>query len=248
MSDPKNNLIPVNLASITAITQVVHDGYSLTSTDPTFANLILDGVAIAVGNWVLIKDQADTTQNGLYYVNQIGNAIDTNWQMQRRHPADDLCQGQFFIILGGETLVGEPWRITSANPITAGASALAFAKGPWLATLLEATDSVYILGGFLVTSDVTTSSGPGAVAITGAIHEITTTATGNALTLANGVNGQHLTIIYVAEAAGADTAILTPTTLAGGTTITFNAVGDSANLVYSSNGGWYFLGGAAVVA
>jgi len=105
----------------------------------------------------------------------------------------------------------------------------------------------WIRGG---TGAITTTSGPGAVAVTGSVHEVTTTGTGDALTLANGTAGQRLSILYVAEGAGADTAVLTPTTLAGGTTITFNNVGDTADLIYSSTGGWHVLGlgGAAAVA
>ena len=87
-----------------------------------------------------------------------------------------------------------------------------------------------------------TSSGAGAIAITDLSHQITSTATGNAMTLANGSNGQILNILYVAEAAGADTAILTPTTLAGGATITFNTLGDSCQLTYSTTGGWHITG------
>lgn len=107
------------------------------------------------------------------------------------------------------------------------------------------------LKGTLVTNgpSITATSGPAAVPITGTLHEITTTGTGDALTLADGVAGQRLSIIYVAEAAGADTAILTPTTLAGtSTTITFNNLGDTADLVFSATGGWYVLGGSAVLA
>nr|QBK87114.1 MAG: hypothetical protein LCMAC201_00160 [Marseillevirus LCMAC201] len=103
-------------------------------------------------------------------------------------------------------------------------------------------------GGNLLTPSVTASTAAAAVPVTGMVHEITTTGTGDALTLVDGTNGQHLVLIYVAEAGGADTAILTPTTLAGGATITFNALGDAAHIYFSSTGGWYFLGGAAVVA
>jgi len=112
-------------------------------------------------------------------------------------------------------------------------------------------DGYVLLEGGIVHTDISTTSGAGAVAITGRIHEVTTTGTGDALTLANGVtDGQRLTILYVAEGAGGDTAVITPTTLAGGTTITLNALGDSAEIVYSSNGGWYVvgLGGTAAVA
>lgn len=101
------------------------------------------------------------------------------------------------------------------------------------------------IGGTLIqggTGAITTTSGPGVIAINGQIHEVTTTGAGDAMTLANGTAGQRLTIIYVAEGAGGDTAVITPVTFAGGATITLNALGDSCDLQYSSTGGWYVLG------
>ena len=95
---------------------------------------------------------------------------------------------------------------------------------------------------------ITSTSGAWAVAITWRIHEVTTTGTWDALTLADWTAGQKLTIIYVAEWAGWDTAVLTPTTLAGWTTITFNALGDSADLTYSATWGWYMHGWTAAIA
>lgn len=92
----------------------------------------------------------------------------------------------------------------------------------------------------VIATEVTTSSGPGAVPLTGNIHQITTTATGNALTLAAGYEGQELTLVYAAEAAGADTAILTPAVRAGYSTITFNAIGDTATLLFTS-ARWFIL-------
>ena len=104
-----------------------------------------------------------------------------------------------------------------------------------------------VSSGTVITSGTTTSSGAGAVAITGAIHEVTTTGTGDALTLADGTEGQRLVIVYVAEVAGGDTAVLTPTSFGGGSTITFNALGDSAALIFT-NSNWYMIGGTAAVA
>ena len=99
-----------------------------------------------------------------------------------------------------------------------------------------------ITDGTVVHKNTTTSSGAGAVAITGAIHEITTAATGDALTLANGAEGQVIRVVYVAETAGGDTAILTPTSLAGtDTTITFNDLGDTATLLFTA-GAWFGVG------
>ena len=110
------------------------------------------------------------------------------------------------------------------------------------------TTDITFSGTFIGTG-VTATSGPGAVAVTGVIHEVTSTGTSDAMTLANGTAGQSLKILYVAEGAGGDTAIITPTTLAGGATITLNALGDSADIIYSATGGWYVLGlgGSAAV-
>lgn len=81
-------------------------------------------------------------------------------------------------------------------------------------------------------------SGPGAVNITQPVTAFTSTATGNALTLADGVAGQLKTIVYVAEAAGADTGILTPSNLGAGTTITFTNVGDACVLQFIGTDWW----------
>lgn len=91
-------------------------------------------------------------------------------------------------------------------------------------------------------------SGPGAVNLTTLTTAFTSTATGNALTLADGTAGQLKMIVYVAEAAGADTGILTPANLGGFTTITFNAVGDSCLLQFIGTDWWAISVRGAVLA
>lgn len=113
-------------------------------------------------------------------------------------------------------------------------------------TLTPHGDGATVINGALVAGETTTSSGAGAVGITGSIHEITTTGTGDALTLADGTEGQRLTVAYVAEAAGGDTAVVTPTNLAGGTTVTFNNIGDLGTFTFTA--GTWFYGGSAVLA
>lgn len=92
-----------------------------------------------------------------------------------------------------------------------------------------------------IIGDVQSLSGAGAVNVTSFSTAFTSTATGNALTLANGTVGQIKTIAYVAEAAGADTGILTPTTRVGYSTVTFTSVGDSVTLQYFTQG-WAVIG------
>jgi hypothetical protein len=103
-------------------------------------------------------------------------------------------------------------------------------------------------GGTGASATVQALSGPGAVNITSLATAFTSTATGNALTLADGAQGQIKTIIYVAEAAGGDTGVLTPTNLGSGTTITFNAVGDSVTLQFAGTDWWVVGFRGAVVA
>jgi hypothetical protein len=91
-------------------------------------------------------------------------------------------------------------------------------------------------------------SGAGAVNITQPVTKFTSTATGNALTLADGVEGQLKTIVYVAEAAGGDTGILTPTNLGAGTTITFNTIGDACILQFIGTDWWPISLRGAVLA
>ena len=77
-------------------------------------------------------------------------------------------------------------------------------------------------------------SGAGAVNLTDTVTEVTSTGT-DALTLANGTVGQVKVITMIVD--GGD-ATLTPTTFAGGSTITFNDAGDSVILVYNTTVGW----------
>ena len=89
----------------------------------------------------------------------------------------------------------------------------------------------------IITGSVHSLAGPGAVNLTDLITEVSTTGA-DALTLANGSAGQVKIITMVAD--GGD-GTLTPTTLAGGTTITFNDVGDGVILVYGT-AGWVVVG------
>ena len=76
-------------------------------------------------------------------------------------------------------------------------------------------------------------SGAGAVDITNAFTALTTTGAAQALTLANGSVGALKIITHVVDGGSA---VLTPTTKIGFSTITFTGVGESAMLVYTAAG------------
>jgi len=76
-------------------------------------------------------------------------------------------------------------------------------------------------------------SGAGAVNTTDMLTSLTTTGSAQALTLANGTLGQIKIISHVVDGGSA---VLTPTTKIGFSTITFTNVGDSAMLIYTAAG------------
>ena len=91
-----------------------------------------------------------------------------------------------------------------------------------------------LLSGDKTVATVQALSGAGAISLN-TLHTALTTTGAQAQTLANGVAGQIKTISMVSD--GGD-GTLTPATFAGGSTITFNDVGDSVMLIYNTTGGW----------
>lgn len=85
-------------------------------------------------------------------------------------------------------------------------------------------------------------SGAGAVDITNAFTSLTTSGVSQALTLANGAVGE---LKYIVHAVDGGSAVLTPTTKIGFSTVTFAAVGDSVTLIYTS-AGWAILASRGV--
>ena len=106
------------------------------------------------------------------------------------------------------------------------------------------TGPVTSLNGFIgeVTFTAQSLSGAGAVNVTDGLTSLTTTGASQALTLADGTVGQCKSIVHVVDGGSA---ILTPTTKIGFSTITFTNVGDSVSLVYTS-AGWAVVGSKGV--
>ena len=75
-----------------------------------------------------------------------------------------------------------------------------------------------------------------AVPVTASICHKTSGADAEALTIVAGTSGQILIIVMIVDGGG--TATVTPTTFANGTTIAFDAVGESVTLVWNSTVGW----------
>lgn len=95
-----------------------------------------------------------------------------------------------------------------------------------------------ILGG-----TVQTLTSAGAISIATLVTKITSPSGAGTLTIADGVDGQIKVIVMVSNNANH---ALTINSNIGHTSIVFNSVGDTANLIFLT-GNWYFLGGTATV-
>jgi hypothetical protein len=103
-------------------------GATLTNSG-TQAALTIDGVALVVGNRVLVKDQATGLQNGIYTVTNIGS-VSTNWILTRASDYDVVAQtvrGDTVSIISGTASSASLWMLTSTIT-TIGTDSFTFAK------------------------------------------------------------------------------------------------------------------------
>jgi hypothetical protein len=151
---------------------------------------------------------------------------------------------------GVATFLGTPSSANLRAAVTdeTGTGALVFASTPTLVTPVLGVATATSIATGSIFGTVQALSGPGAVNITTLTTAFTSTGAGDALTLADGAAGQLKMIVYVAEAAGGDTGVLTPTNLGGFTTITFNAIGDSCLLQFIGTDWWVISARGAALA
>jgi hypothetical protein len=102
------------------------------------------------------------------------------------------------------------------------------------AMLIDGTSSKIVGPISKIVGDVQQISGPGAISLDELVTELTTTGPDDPFTLADGVLGQVKIITMVDNSGGL--AVLTPTTFATGTTITFTNANDNITLLYTTNG------------
>jgi hypothetical protein len=156
---------PVRVEEPTALTVTYNNGTAgvgatLTNAG-TQAALVLDGVTMNVADRVLIYQQADATQNGIYTVTNVGSGS-TNWVLTRATDADSygpsdpdsLGQGDAFFVLEGNTGAGELYVMNTEGTITFGTTNITFTQ--------VASTAVYSAGNGLTLTGTTFAVGAGA--------------------------------------------------------------------------------------
>jgi hypothetical protein len=109
-------------------------GATLTNAGTQVA-LTIDGILMTVGKRVLVYNQTNQAQNGVYTVTVVGTAS-TNWVLTRATDADtyapfspnSLGQGDAFFVTSGLTGAGETYICNTVGPIVFGVTAITFAQ------------------------------------------------------------------------------------------------------------------------
>jgi len=107
-----------------------------------------------------------------------------------------------------------------------------------------------ILAALLAGGDLNEYNAAGAIAVTDGVALLRATSVGMAMTLADsGVGpGDTIRLELVKKSDPTYTVVVTPATLNGGTTITFDAVGEYIVLIWVDTVGWTEKVGTATVA
>lgn len=89
---------------------------------------VVDGVTLALNDRILVKNQADQTQNGIYYVATLGTGSNGTWT--RTTDADtgaELATGTYIFIAAGTANANAAYTMVTQGTITLGTSLIVWA-------------------------------------------------------------------------------------------------------------------------
>jgi len=138
------------------------------------------------------------------------------------------------------------------DDVTIGTTAVALGASSTTLAGLTSVESTAFDGQVILSEDSQTGDGSTAIAVdpTKGVTLLTSSATGDTATLADGTT-VGTTINIILESDGGGDVTLTPTTFLNGSTITFADAGDQVTLVWTGTNGWAMIGagyGAPVIA
>lgn len=126
-----NKILPCAVATIANLNATYSNGTNGVGATLTnagsFSPLSIDGLNLAVGNRVLVKDQTTQTQNGIYTVTNTGSGAGA-WVLTRATDFDSIAQmvrGQTIEIAGG-TVNGVTIFMLTSNVTVMGSANIVF--------------------------------------------------------------------------------------------------------------------------
>lgn len=150
----------------------------------------LDGVTLATGNRVLVKNQTDATQNGIYLVAASGAAS----RSEDANSDAEVTAGLFTFVEQGTVNGNTGFVLTTDNPITLGSTSLVFSQFSGVGTFTAGNGLT--LAGTSFSVDVTPTAGNASLTNTGGAVEVKTNTSDGLEVTASGLginNGTGLT-------------------------------------------------------
>lgn len=129
-------IAPCNVATNSGLGNVVYSngsngvGATLTNANTPQSTLAIDGLTLAVGNRVLVKNQTTNTQNGIYVVTDAGSAS-TNWVLTRAADLDFYTQftrGLIVNVFAGTLNTAKIFMLTSSVTVNIGSASIVFSE------------------------------------------------------------------------------------------------------------------------
>jgi len=204
------------------VTSGVYDGtvgvLAVSATAATTGNIVvIDGTGLTSGTGLLINTTTATLTSGFY--------IECN-----DAAATDFSVGDDGVVVIAGTATGTDSLTLTEGDITVTDGDVTMTAGDLLLT----AGNITLTAGTIVETAQAISNANTAISVTHGVTKIANNAS-STHTLADGVEGQRKTIIctvYVGDA------VITPTNLANGGTLTLNAVGDGCTLVFLGTEWW----------
>lgn len=167
----------------------------------SFANLsVVDGVTLATGDRILVKNQAAGAENGIYVVAASGaptRATDFN-------TSTNITAGAFTFVEAGTTLADTGWVLTTTGVITPGTTALTFAQFSGAGTYLAGNGLTLTGSTFAVGAGNGITSSAGSVAVDPAVvvrkYATTLATSATSYTVTHNLGTQDVTVSVYAVA------------------------------------------------
>ena len=243
--------VPDTTGNLTATYNNGTAGVGATLTNAgTLGAFTPDGVVAQVGDRILIYNQTDATQNGVYTVTTVGSGS-VAWVLTRATDADTysptspngLGQGDAFYVTSGNTGAGETYICTTTGPITFGTTAITFAQISAVQVYSAGTGLTLTNTTFSITNTGVTAASYGSassvpVLAVNAQGQITSASSSSIAIAASQITSGSLPITYGGTGAGnAASAFnnLSPITTAGDLIIG-NGTNSATRLAIGANG------------
>lgn len=147
-------------------------GATLTNSG-TLAALVIDTVPVVVGNRILVHNQTNAAQNGIYTVTTVGSGS-VAWVLTRATDynttgplPDQIDQGDFVFVISGSQFASSSWVQQTPLPITIGTTDIVFVQFSSLTTYLAGTGLTLTGQTFSITNTSVTAGSYGAASQVG---------------------------------------------------------------------------------